>query len=167
MAFSRSAQLITSIALLALGLGWYLREQSRGQPTFLSQQTTLLPQTQLELVEPCSRQAPLGISGTWVPTTNDVVEAESLLKTYVATHLNRPLTKYYRQYIGLLINDKKVLYINGFERPDSRPIEESLAEWKSRYISICDGGDAAWGVEFYIREKTFRNFARNASPFAK
>ena len=54
------------------------------------------------------------------------------------------------QYIGVLRDKKKFIYINAFYLVD--PITE---KWQTRPIVICDGGDYFWGVLFNPKTSQF------------
>lgn len=130
----------------------------------LSRRVTVLPETETGYaLFPCSRKGPRGVTGTWFPTMDDVLAVESLLHTYVARRLDRPLAEYHRQYIGLTIADKRILYIHAFlPPPNGKPIDESLPDWRTRYMAVCDGGKVSWGLEFNTHARKFKNFELNA-----
>jgi hypothetical protein len=96
----------------------------------LPPKVTILPESELKMVLwPCSRSAPWHVTSTWTPATNEILLAESLLKDYVRTRLDRSLDKYYRQYIGIGIDGKRVVYVNAV-RPyeEDRDFETEAAE---------------------------------------
>src|SRR5262245_34276079 len=112
-------------------------------------------------IEPCSREGPKKVTAVWLPAAAEVVEAEERLQNSVKGFLKIPLEKYYRQYVGVVIDNKRSLYMHAFEKVGRLPIEETMPSWRSRYVRICDGRDASWGIEFDLTTKKFKNFQRN------
>ena len=62
--------------------------------------------------------------------------------------------KYFMQYVGIVLNGKKLIYINAF--PDPGPD----GYWKEHTISICDGGNS-WGVLYDPTTGQFFDLAIN------
>lgn len=106
------------------------------------------------------REAP-GRSGYWVPDSETIAALELAL----APALNRALeqevkdrdqrpaaAEYYRQYIGIRIGGRQVVYINGFHRSAverraaTRP--ELADGWRTTALIVCDGGSYYFGAEF-------------------
>src|SRR5262249_32078687 len=109
----------------------------------------------------CSRKSPEGISSGWDPTPSQVDDAEALLPGFIV--MNRrpiwpPLGEYYRQYLGVVIDGKKVIYVNLFDRKghdefleDREPLRPDGSEWpdwRTEFQVACDGWDCDWGVLF-------------------
>ena len=108
----------------------------------------------------CSRDAP-GRSGYWAPDPETV----GALETVLAPALHRALeqtsadpsrrpaaNEYFRQYIGIRIGRRQVVYINGFHRnyverlATTRP--EFAETWRTRAVNVCDGGLTFFGAEY-------------------
>jgi hypothetical protein len=116
------------------------------------------------VLSPCSRNGPRDVTSTWTPATADILLAESRLKDYVRTKLGQSLETYYRQYIGIIIKGKKVLYVNAVEAfQEDALFEELHPKWRTEYMRICDGGDSVWGVEYYVDDQKLMNFETNGS----
>ena len=62
--------------------------------------------------------------------------------------------EFYMQYVGIIIDGKKLIYINAFS--ESNPDEV----WKKSAVNICDGGNA-WGVLYNPETKKFYDLAIN------
>ena len=152
------------LLLLVISVSCGFDERPSDKPAVLSSQVTILPQSEFRYaVAPCSRKGPDGESAPWLPQAEDVIAAERRLNQYISRRLDRPLSNYYRQYTGIVINNRRFLYINAFEQPPTgKPAAESLPEWRTRFVAVCDGGDVSWGIEFDVEGKNFRNFSKNA-----
>jgi hypothetical protein len=90
----------------------------------------------------CSRPGPTGVR-YWAPEESDVQLAEELLPAFVADNLHRSLSEYRRQYVGLVADGRRVLYINVFSNHFA-----PYSDWTYEFVSICDGRDDSWGVIF-------------------
>lgn len=64
------------------------------------------------------------------------------------------LKKYGFQYVGVLIDNKKYIYLNVFP----------VAEFATKPVSVCDGGLSYWGVLFSIDNLNFSQLAFNGPP---
>ena len=84
------------------------------------------------------------MTGFWVPSEAEVLEAEKRLEEFLANEgpleVSEKANNYSRQYVGILINEKKALYINAFFVPG-----RTVPNWRTQYIVVCDGGPNAWG----------------------
>jgi hypothetical protein len=108
----------------------------------------------------CSREAP-SRSGYWAPDPETI----GILETALAPALHRALEQrikdpsrrpaaheYYRQYIGIRIGRRQVVYINGFHKnfvehlATTRP--EAAEGWRTRAVNVCDGGSSFFGAEY-------------------
>jgi hypothetical protein len=52
--------------------------------------------------------------------------------------------RYYRQYLSIVINARKLVYRNAFLLHKS----EIPPDWRSRLISFCDGALLFWGAMY-------------------
>ena len=103
----------------------------------------------------CSRGTPANISGYWTPSAEDIkhLELNFLRVTKLKARGNKTISSldnFVIQYIGVLRDKKKFIYINAFYLVD--PITE---KWQTRPIVICDGGDYFWGVLFNPKTSQF------------
>jgi hypothetical protein len=63
----------------------------------------------------------------------------------------------YVQYVGILQNGHRYIYINGF-RTDDPP-----ANWRDTPVVACDGGSYFWGALYDPAAGRFSDFAVNGS----
>ncbi len=118
----------------------------------------------LELTEPCSRTPP-AYEGTWTPNDSDIAAMEPALAALVAEQLRAQwpdaddvaVSDYHRQYGGLVVNGRRIIYVNGFRLGQY----DDLEAWRSFPHTICDGGPIMFGVEYDPNTRDFRNFAFN------
>ncbi|HKU76496.1 MAG TPA: hypothetical protein VJR02_21470, partial [Pyrinomonadaceae bacterium] len=84
---------------------------------------TLLPETEADNAKQlCSRPGPPKFQATWKPTESDIQTMESRLSRIsrlraqsgiVGRQIKHP-DRYYRQYIGIVIDNHKFIFINAF-----------------------------------------------------
>jgi hypothetical protein len=106
----------------------------------------VLPEREKAVARLCSRRGPK-VDGSWKTTEQDIATLESNLArisslrsagTLKGTRIAHP-ENCYRQYIPIIIAGRKLIYVNAFcgiEVPD----------WRTRFVTICDGGESVWGV---------------------
>jgi hypothetical protein len=79
----------------------------------------------------------------WTPSENDILALESGLSSYLQNNPDRfyentpvweRLDEYNRQYIGIVLDQKRIIYANYF----CDPIE---TEWRKDFVFVLDGGD--------------------------
>ena len=124
---------------------------------------------------------PQQVNEYWMPTKEDIILLEKLLPEYIkknsstlCTDLDKDLSKYKRQYGGLIINGRKIIYVSAVQAYDESPEDASLAShhsagyeplktiqisWES--MSICDGGCSSWGIEFDVKSNQFLHLEIN------
>ena len=137
---------------------------------------TILPgKKALTLVHTCSRGSLEGVQGTWTPTSSQIADLEKDLpgsfriarkawaqkvrgwKTNLKPdEVDRNPAPFFRQYGGLLIAGRKVIYVNAFRAPPW-----GLKDWRSEASDICDGGANFFGVGYDAERKAFGTFAFN------
>ena len=94
-----------------------------------------------EVLKQCSRPTPQA-TGFWTPDEQVVAQAESHLDqiTRLPGNINEP-RRYLRQYVGVVVEEKRVLYINaGADRRHLKDATDPLV--------MCDGGRGYWGAVF-------------------
>jgi hypothetical protein len=124
---------------------------------------TLLPESEAEhLKQICSRPGPPEFQGTWKPTASDIQTMESRLSRIlrlrtrsgiIGTRIEHP-DRYYRQYFGIIINKRKVIYINAL--CEDKPPES----WRDMFQDVCDGG-CNWGVVYDVATGKFSHLEMN------
>lgn len=108
-----------------------------------------------ELVHPCSRSVPEGITGFWAPSESDIDRMEKYLLGYMmalerADSLRPPAEAYDRQYIGIVRKRTKLIYGNFFP-----PSFSQAGAADHQPIDICHGGPRIWSVVFNPRTNLF------------
>src|SRR5262245_27519624 len=81
--------------------------------------TVLSPATELvHLDRLCSRAGPGRVSGGWNPTAQQIAQAEQALPPFVRANRRpkEPVGESFRQYVGVVISGKRLIYLNAFPR---------------------------------------------------
>src|SRR5437899_4327876 len=131
--------------LIAIGTLLFLTSSVCGEQ---SSRFALLPGNQANLISKmCSRDVPK-VEGGWDPAQRDVESLESRLSKIsklksrggmIGFQIDEP-SRYYRQYVGVLVGGRKLIYLNAFY--DEKP----PFYCRERLVNIGDGGNAAWGA---------------------
>jgi hypothetical protein len=111
--------------------------------------SVILPQAEAEVfVGHRVGLAQIPIDGIWEPMQSDTDNLEANLGQ--VTELSRKYEldrriehpeRYFRQYLGILEGDRKLIYVNAFCGIDSgRPPKA----WQARLINLYDGGSCVW-----------------------
>jgi hypothetical protein len=144
---------------------------------------TVLPSSQVtHVAHLCSRDVPGHVSSGWDPTPTLVAEAEARLPAFVIRDERAPksIDDYYRQYLGVVIGGERPIYVNLFPRElieshirlgkqlladerlplrfrDSLRAHPSAFEddWRTTFVTVCDGGERFWSVLFDPRTLRF------------
>jgi hypothetical protein len=122
----------------------------------------ILPESEVKSIRSfCSRSAPSDIEGSWTPTTKDIEALESHLsnlskpdsaqKRFSIEHPER----FYRQYLGILIKGRKLIYLNAFSGP------YLPKSWLAKMVIVCDGGVDSWGVVYDLGIEEFSDLHVN------
>jgi len=146
--------------LLALGCAAALAACS-GPPV----RSVVLASDQAELVaEQCSRPNPPHYESTWQPGPEITKQLEldlPALKAVAPAHTEAPVADvnaYDRQYFGIVVHDKRLIYINAFQPAMANK------DWKYYAIVVCDTTTGAWGALYDPASRGFSDFAFNLSP---
>jgi hypothetical protein len=123
---------------------------------------TVLPKAAAEDATRLCR-GPLRFDGTWTPKNADVKSIESHLRRVSdlqmsGRRIEHP-ERYFRQYIGIVVNNRKLIYVNAFcgrsfSRGKGRP---------QRLVNMCDGGSCFWGAVYDVATKQFSDLSINGS----
>ncbi|MEI9991172.1 MAG: hypothetical protein WDM86_14140 [Rhizomicrobium sp.] len=105
------------------------------------------------LARQCSRSTPRA-QGAWQPLPADIARLEPGLSRLLVDAKVQP-GAYYRQYGGLTVSGRHIIYVNGARNAIVH------ADWRTNAISICDGGALAFGVEYDPATGAFAHFAFN------
>lgn len=123
----------------------------------------VLPETAAEQVKNlCSRPGPPNFNATWMPSDSDIQAMESRLsrisrlrsKSGILNEQIKHPDHYYRQYLGLVVNKRRIIYINAL-------CEDSPPEnWQQTVYDVCDGG-CTWGVVYDVASGDFSDLEMN------
>lgn len=119
----------------------------------------------------CSRPGPPRFDGTWTPTDADIRALESHLskiselhtKTFRSGRQIQHPEEYYRQYFGIRVGKKNLIYINAFDDSLTSLDEKILQMWRTTPIIGCDGGKSFWGAVYDPASGTFSDLEINLS----
>jgi len=115
----------------------------------------------------CSRDGPPGFQDTWQPSERDIKELETQLPLLEGLKASLCCIKgarvknvhdYYRQYVGIVVNGRKLIYINAFAI-SARLVSDDT--WRQKPAIFCDGGDLFWGAIYDPQSKEFSQLAFN------
>jgi len=135
--------------------------------TILHREGVIVPQAFL-------RKSGLPAQGFWMPTTNQLREAERLLPAFLdkerqsrpsVRELSEVITlapKSRRQYIGMITNGRKVIWINCFP-PKPKNGVDAFGSWNSEIIDVSDGGSRFWGAVYDVKKHSFEKLIVNGS----
>jgi hypothetical protein len=114
------------------------------------------------VVQQCSRAVPR-ISGTWQPSERQIRQLEADLQSLegrkpeaccnAGANLKDPL-HYYRQYVGVVRDGRRLIYVNAFREP-------APPGWRATPVVVCDGGDGYWGALYDPALRIFSQLAFN------
>jgi hypothetical protein len=118
------------------------------------------------LLHQCSRGTPQNIKGFWQPQISQIAGLEQLLPGFLEKNLSGqrhpPIQDYGRQYAGLIVKERKIIYVNGFVNGFlSGKKDRESQTWRTNPILVCDGGNGFFGVEYDPQTKSFQSLAFN------
>ena len=145
--------------------------------------TVLTGEEAVEVLNQCSHYAPQP-QGLWQPSKAQIAELERRLPAWLARQSRRPWHKvrYFRQYVGVVHEGHRYIYLNAFPADSVRENVQLFAElkaknhpalaglpsylanenyWREHAIVVCDGGDVYWGVEYDPITQKFMNLSEN------
>ena len=116
----------------------------------------LLPQNGKSVLQLCSRRGPK-VDGSWKATEQDIALLESNLAHISSLRSAGSLKgariahpeNCYRQYIPVMVAGRKLIYVNAL-------CDIEVPGWRTHFVTICDGGESAWGV---LYDPTTREFS--------
>ena len=93
----------------------------------------------------------------WTPSENDVVALEDGLGAYLQNNPDRfyggtpvweRLDDYNRQYIGMVLDGKKIIYANYF-------CDSTETDWRKDFVFVMDGGDCFFQFKYDMDSAEF------------
>ena len=123
---------------------------------------TIFPPKKAELLlRHCSRNGPTAVTEFWLPQLAQIAQLElalpDLLETKLSGERHPPIKSYKRQYAGLIVKGRKIIYVNGFAGGDGA----GPGTWRTDPVKVCDGGNGFFGVEYDPEKKSFEGLAFN------
>jgi hypothetical protein len=113
------------------------------------------------LIRQCSRGSPTNVSSFWTPSATQIQAIEQRLPELLAkSGHNLKLSDGYHQYIGVTSHGIKLIYLNSFPR-FVLDYSEGKRDWRVTAVTVCDGGDVFWGLEFDPADSTFHHLEFN------
>lgn len=101
----------------------------------------------------------------WTPSKRDVLKLEEKIGEYLkkaaspaSPDLWSKLPAYKRQYVGIVKNERKIIFTNFFCDSITSRLRDTMGiDWKSRPLGIEDGGDCFFNVWYDVDSETFSN----------
>ena len=124
-----------------------------------------------KLIKQCSRFSVEKVDGFFNIVESEITDLEvNFKKLYKLKSTNccnkgykiSDLKHYGYQYVGVIVNGEKYIYINAFDIESSEMFLNS-DDWKTKPLIICDGGPSYWGVLYNIKKKKFKDLSMNGS----
>jgi hypothetical protein len=130
---------------------------------------------------------PEGTHGYWTPAKSDVAAFEQGLRAFLESAIDDPtqadgrtrghpqrgaylsgeirkivdnLSRYRRQYYGVVVGGSRQLYVNFFPGPDQQGRDDHLY-WLESFVFVNDGGSWYWTVRYDPVEKKYLGFQSN------
>lgn len=97
------------------------------------------------------------LGGYWTPSREDILNVEEKLEDFLRQNSDQfdpeppvwgQLNNYKRQYAGVVIKDRQVIYGNFF-------CSDTGIDWKQEWIFVLDGGDCFFQLQFDVESGTF------------
>lgn len=153
------------VGLIILCWGSSFAQNHKFIPKF---STTISAEEAPNLLKQCSRSVPEKVKGYIDLKNDDIKKLESDFKKVLTVKPEgccysgniRRLKNHGYQYAGLIINNKKYIYINAFHM-DSEEDLERYKDWKTTPVIVCDGGENYWGVLYDVENGTFSQLSMN------
>lgn len=124
--------------------------QGRSSPAIsAASRSVVLPESEKGTVlRLCSRRGPK-VEGSWKATPQQIASLESNLKRISSLRSAGILRGVsiahpedcYRQYIPVIVGGRKLIYVNAF-------CGIQAPGWRTHFVTICDGGESVWGVQY-------------------
>ena len=134
---------------------------------FVPEWGAILPEAEgYQVARPCSRRAPAAVTGVWRPDAALIGRVDQTLAPLVQGALERApgprkptwsSAIYYRQYFGIVVNGRRVVYTNAFRVLGGR----TPTSWELQFLRTCDGGYLFFGAEFDVETGRLQNLSFN------
>ncbi|MFH1996116.1 MAG: hypothetical protein ABIJ27_03850 [Candidatus Omnitrophota bacterium] len=102
--------------------------------------------------------------GFWTPAKKDIAKAERQLAAYLkeeaaerSPELWKQVSRYNRQYVGVIVFGRKNLWVNLFHKSVRRP------SWRNEPVLVSGGGDRFFNVLYDVEEEKYFDLQINAA----
>jgi len=121
------------------------------------------------LLSQCSRSTPK-VKGFWTPTQNEIDILENNFRSIYTIASEEccmtggrvdSLGQYAFQYVGVIINKQKFIYVNAFRLGELEFFKRHNQDPTKSPIIVYDGGSSYWGALFEVRTLKFSHLAFN------
>ena len=116
------------------------------------------------LLDQCSRSIPENISGFFKVNYKDLdtlcANFKEIQEDKNFNNWIKDLELYGYQVIGIIIKDKRYIYINAWEVNEEK-LKKIHREWRKWPVLACGGGESYWGAVFDIANRTFYDWQIN------
>jgi hypothetical protein len=138
-------------------------------------------------LEQCTRSHPDTPDSLWTPAQVEITKLERGIGTVLERMLESVrrdapkgveavATDYFRQYVGVIIGGRRLIYVNGFHRSflevmgnatrltsrdTTLPASTYRFDWLHAAVVVCDGGAGFFGVLYDPRRDRFFEFHFN------
>lgn len=103
------------------------------------------------------------LDGYWTPSAENIQSLEGDLASFLRQNADsfrrqppvwEQLDQYKRQYVGVIIGGKQVIYGNFF-------CTETGVDWREDWVLVMDGGDCFFQIQFDVENGTFTSLTVN------
>lgn len=147
-------------------------QSNTNQMKYIPQYGTILSSDKGEkIMNQCSRSIPENIDKYFDLTKENIELLESNFRKVLAikSTIRYPfvgwkvdkLENYGFQYLGIVISNRKYIYLNAFIIDSEDDFTNWYKNWKVDPIVICDGGDGYWGALFDLETGSFSQLSIN------
>jgi len=162
-----------SVVILAALLGMSACKAERNSAALIPSWAALVPSQNAAVVgQPCG--PPLhAAEGIWSPSQEDIrrlerqlnlVLEESLARSLLPDSLRPAVNDYYRQYAGVIVNGRRLIYVTGFHRQYLASVQQlhgDTTAWRTQPVLVCDGGEFYFGAAYDPSDGHFIAFQFN------
>jgi hypothetical protein len=152
--------------LLILSFIWITDTYAQNNK-FVSDISTIIAQDKgKDLLHQCSRSSPKKVQEFFNLTQKDVDTLQLNFKKVLLAKTEhgkkvKNLITYGYQFIGVMIKDKKYIYVNAFYVKTPQDLFGKYKDWKEYPVIACKGGKSFWGVLFNLEDGTFSQLEIN------
>ncbi|AHM62935.1 hypothetical protein D770_23450 [Flammeovirgaceae bacterium 311] len=122
-----------------------------------------------DILKQCSRSVPGNVESYFDLKDVDIQRLESDFRKVLSVNPDGccypgkigNLKKYGYQYAGLVINNRRYIYINAFYLDSKEDLERFHKDWKTLPVIVCDGGESYWGALYDIENGSFSQLYMN------